>query len=224
MIVLVFDLDDTLYKELDFVMGGFRDTAKFLQNEYSLSKEKSFFLMKQELKNGRGKIFNNILKRYDIYNKTILNKCIKIYRTHNPRIKLYISAKKFLTKFTEFPIYIVTDGNKNVQKSKINALGLQKRIKFSYLTSNYGLKNSKPSTYCFSKICEREKVQPKNVIYIADDPSKDFVNLKKHGFKTIRVLTGKYKNRKFQKEFEADFTVKSLSDLSHKVIKELIGK
>lgn len=222
MTVIVFDLDDTLYNELDFVQSGFREVSSLLAKEFKISKQDSYKSMLKKLEKGRGKIFNDVLKEYNIYSKKMVRQCISVYRSHKPTIKMYKNAKECFKILKRFPVYIVTDGNKLVQKNKLKALRLEKKVKFSFITSNYGLVNSKPSPYCFFKICFLENTIPQNVIYIGDDPTKDFVKIKQNGFKTIRVLTGKYKNMKFTKKYEANFTIKSLSEISDKKIEEVI--
>lgn len=222
MTVIVFDLDDTLYEEIDFVKSGFDKVSKFLFKNYHISKDECYQNMINELGKGRGKIFDNTLKKYNIFTQKLLRQCISIYRLHKPKICLFDDAEKCLKQFNTFPMYIVTDGNKIVQKNKLQALKLEKIVKFSFITSNYGLKNSKPSTYCFLKICKLENTSPENIVYIGDDPSKDFVEIKKIGFKTIRVLTGKFKNKKYSNYYDADLTIKSLKELSVKKIIKLM--
>lgn len=85
------------------------------------------------------------------------------------------------------PLYIVTDGNKIVQNNKIEALNLRKHIKKDFITHRFGKKHSKPSTYCFEKIRKLENVNPEDIVYIGDNPNKDFVNIKELGFRTIRI-------------------------------------
>ena len=78
--------------------------------------------------------------------------------------------------------------------------------------------------YCFLKICEREKTTPDNVVYIADNVSKDFVGIKPLGFRTIHVLTGQYTNIKKTKEYQADVKVNSLDELTESFILKLFSK
>jgi putative hydrolase of the HAD superfamily len=85
------------------------------------------------------------------------------------------------------------------------------------------VKYSKPSTYCFHKILQWERANPKDLIYIGDNPKKDFVNLKKDGFRTIQVLTGEHKEVEVPLEYEADFRVYTLDDLSNKHLKSMFG-
>lgn len=211
--VLVFDLDDTLYEELTFVKSGFQAVADFLQERYGISAQPSLELMLQKLEDGRGRIFDDLLIHHGIYQKELVKKCIAVYRLHQPKISLYPEANACLKRLHNYPQYIVTDGNKLVQENKINALGLNQRVKFCYLTHRYGIKNAKPSPYCFQKICEREQVTPKEVVYIADNPYKDFVGIKPLGFKTIRVLTGQFREVKMSDQYEASVQIASLAKL-----------
>lgn len=219
--VLVFDLDDTLYEELTFVKSGFRAVARYLYEQYSIPVQSGMEFMIAKLSSGRGRIFDDLLLHYGIYKKALVRKCVSVYRLHQPEIKLYPEADACLERFRNYPLYIVTDGNKMVQANKIKALGLDKRVKFAYITHRYGIKNAKPSPYCFLKICEREKVTPKEVVYIADNPHKDFVGIKPLGFKTIRILQGQYKNIKLPVTHEADRIIQSLHEINEDLLNKL---
>ena len=219
--IIVFDLDEVLYDEKTYVISGFRTVSEFLEKDEAIPKKIIFEYLKRRLKNCRERIFNDLLDNFRIYSQKNLKKCISVYRTHTPKIKLYSDAKDCLKRLKNYPLYIVTDGNKIVQKNKIKALNLENHIKKTILTSNYGLRNSKPSTFCFQKICDMEKTSPTNLVYIGDDPHKDFVGLKREGFKTIRLFKGRFKNERLSKEFEADYKIKSLKEINEEFIKKI---
>ena len=219
--IIVFDLDEVLYDEKTYVISGFRTVSEFLEKDEAIPKKIIFEYLKRRLKNGRERIFNDLLDNFRIYNQKNLKKCISVYRTHTPKIKLYSDAKDCLKRLKNYPLYIVTDGNKIVQKNKIKALNLENHIKKIILTSNYELRNSEPSTFCFQKICDMEKTSPTNLVYIGDDPHKDFVGLKREGFKTIRLFKGRFKNERLSKEFEADYKIKSLKEINEEFIKKI---
>lgn len=221
--ILVFDLDDTLYEELTYVKSGFRAVANYLNEHYSIPTQTGLEFMLGKLSSGRGRIFNDLLTEYGIYKKELVSKCVSIYRLHQPNITLSPEADACLKRLHSYPQYIVTDGNKLVQQNKIQALGLDRRVKFCYITHRYGIKNAKPSPYCFMKICEREKVAPKEVVYIADNPNKDFVGIKPFGFRTIRILQGSYKDLSLTSEYEAEQQIRSLDELTQEFIKRLTG-
>lgn len=220
--VLVFDLDDTLYDEITFVHSGFKAVANFLNQRYGINTFESYQFMISDLaRNGRGQVFNNVLREYNLENKGNIMKCLTVYRVHLPDITLSADANTCLNCFASLNKYIVTDGNKVVQHNKIKALGLYSRVKKCFITHRYGVVHSKPSPYCFLKICEIEKTATSKVVYIGDNPKKDFVNIKPLGFKTIRILKGEYKNLQVDKKYDAEYKIKSLEEINEDFLRKL---
>jgi putative hydrolase of the HAD superfamily len=220
--ILIFDLDDTLYEELDFVRSGFRKVADYLANARGISEDEIYTRLCFYLQKGRESIFDQVLKEYNIFSKILVRKCLTIYRTHQPDISLYPDSRRCLERFPDVPKYIVTDGNKLVQKNKINALGLDKFIKFSYITHRYGIKHSKPSGYVFQKICKREDTEPGMMLYIGDNPMKDFVGIKSLGIKTVRIIRGNYKEIRLDDSFEAERNIHSFDEITTDLLNSLL--
>ena len=219
--VIVFDLDGTLYDELTYVQSGFRAVAGYLEDTHRISTTSSFSFMMQKLSGGRGRIFDDLLTEFGVYSKKNVQKCLSVYHCHRPEIRLSGEADACLERFAKFPLYVVTDGNKLVQENKLRALGVPPRVKFCYITHRYGIKNAKPSPYCFIKICERERVSPQDVVYIGDNPHKDFVGIKPLGFRTIRVCQGQYKDIVKSHEYEAEYKIKSLVELDEGLLQAI---
>ena len=219
--VIVFDLDDTLYDEIEYVKSCFKEVSNYFSYKFKIDKNLIYNYMIQDLEtNGRGKIFDNMLENFKIYSKENIKKAILVYRTHKPNIVLPQESIEVLSYYNslKIPIYIVTDGNKIVQNRKIEALGVRKKKKKDFITHRYGLKHSKPSTYCFEKIAKLEKVEYKDIVYIGDNPNKDFVNIKKLGFRTIRVLKGMFSNSNKETKFEAELNILSLVELKNIIL------
>lgn len=219
--VLVFDLDDTIYDERSFVYSGFNAVADFISNRYGINKNTFANDLIHELQNGRGNIFDTILKNYDLFSKKSVKECISVYRRHQPAIQLYDDAIECFQRFKNINKYIVTDGNKYVQQNKINALNIESYFSFCFITRRYGIKNEKPSPYCFQKICEIEAISPDKVIYIGDNPVKDFIGIKPLGFKTIRIMKGDHCNVMKPSEYEAHIQINSLSELTPQLLNKL---
>lgn len=218
--ILVFDLDDTLYPEITYVRSGFNQVSIFLNNNFGLDKESTYFKMLDLLKkNGRGHIFNSILQIHGIHTQKNLLKCISIYRKHSPEINLYKDAQRCINKFKDYKKFIITDGNIVVQRKKIISLKLTEHFEKIIPTYQYGLSFSKPSTKCFKKILNYEKIKPYDMVYIGDNPHKDFINIKKIGINTVRVKRGAYKNIVLDNNHEADYTIKNLDQISKKMIR-----
>jgi len=213
--ILVFDLDDTLYDEKQFVYSGFLEVANWISEMSKTSSNVIYESMVKDLSvNGRGEVFNNALKKYFHITKKNIKKCISIYRLHKPRINLEKDVVDLLMELGKtYKLYIVTDGNKIVQNNKIKYLGVEKYIKKAFITYRYGLTASKPSLKCFEIIKNIEKINWQELVYIGDNPNKDFVNLNKVNAITIRVLQGDYANIEVTNEYDAKFKIDKLTDL-----------
>lgn len=222
--VLVFDLDNTLYDEITYVWSGFRAVSRYLQETYGVPFEDSYQFMQERLGAGRGKIFDDLLLRYNLYRKKNVSACLGVYRRHHPEIRVDRDGDDCLNRFKEYPLYIVTDGNRMVQWNKLKALGLVERVRHCYATHCYGRQYAKPSPYCFLKICEREKRPPEEIFYLGDNPEKDFVGLKPLGFKTIRVLKGEHRTLRKPDLYEADYEIHSLTELTPELLHRLMTK
>lgn len=222
--VLVFDLDDTLFDETTYVKSGFEAVAQYLSIKNQLDFNTILEVMNSVLeKKGRGHVFDDTLIKFNLYTKKEVRKCLSVYRLHEPKIELWPEAKSCLERFKDYPLYIVTDGNKIVQHKKILALGLENKVKKYFISYRHGLKHSKPSPYCFLKIAQLEKRDHDNIVYIGDNVNKDFVGIKPLGFKTIRVMTGQHAGLSKAQEFEADYTINSLNELTPQLLSKIYG-
>ena len=63
--VLIFDLDDTLYNEMSYVKSGFNAVAFHLSYLFKIRQESIFNKLLKVLKeNGRGKVFNIVCAHF----------------------------------------------------------------------------------------------------------------------------------------------------------------
>jgi len=219
--VPIFDLDDTLYSERSFVESGFEAVASRLANDHRWPLEESMNYMLSTLElEGRGKVFNRLLQKHNCETAKNVRQCVDTYRKHVPNIRLNRDAD-FILKFFSNKSYLVTDGHKLVQSRKVNALGLESRLKKIFITHRYGLQHAKPSVHCFDLIRKHEKCAWQDMFYVGDNPAKDFVNLNPLGVKTIRILTGEHANVDAKKGFEAKYIIHSLNELPN-LLKEIM--
>jgi len=218
--VLIFDLDDTLYDELTFVKSGFAAVANYLASSFKINPTRAIdFMMCSLISDGRGNIFDKLLMTNGIYSKKTVHKCITVYRLHKPRIKLESSVPDLLKSLKQkYELYLITDGNKIVQRNKIESLGLDIYFKKCFITHQYGVSKAKPSIYCFELIKKKENCSWNEMVYVGDNPNKDFINIKTKGVLTLRVLTGSYKSVKLSNKHEALRSINEISDL-RKILK-----
>ena len=214
--VLIFDLDDTLYDELSYVKSGLRAVSHFGELAFGWNPEESIaFMEAQLLLRGRGAIFDEWLRSHGHYSAARVSKCVKVYRHHQPLISLFPSAARVLARYKEFlPIYLVTDGHKIVQQKKIEALGISSTFRRVIITHRFGIRHAKPSLYCFDLIRRKERCEWSQLVYVGDNPSKDFVSLNAAGSKTVRVRTGPNASALARPGYDALESIQDLSGLS----------
>ena len=217
MKIIAFDLDDTLYNEIDFVQSGFRVVAQYTAKKYGLDKNKIYSFLTKTLKlNGRAKIFDVMLKKYGIYDKKTVAKLVAVYRSHKPEIKLAKNTKKTLKNLkNRYKLALITDGNKNVQRNKVYALKLNDLLDFIVYTDDYGPSGKKPNVISFKKVLKELDGKPEEMIYIGDNPEKDFIGAKKIGIKTIQIYRDKVAKNNFPEEFTANYSIKKIEELEN---------
>lgn len=219
--IVILDLDDTLYEELSYVKSGFKEVAKMLEEECSIPFEECFQKMCSYLPNNRGKIFDEVLIQFGCFSPRLVTQCLDVYRNHTPSLELYVDVIHFILRFHELKKYVVTDGNPKVQRAKIQALKLKQYNIFYYLTHIWGVEFEKPHPLAFQKICEREQIQPNQAVYIGDNQTKDFVGIKPLGFKTVQILRGNYKNLNLPLEYKAHRTINSFDEITNDFLQTL---
>ncbi len=211
--IIVFDLDDTLYDERTYVMSGFAAVAGMLHDRFDWPEAASLGFMKRELQaHGRGAVFDRLLEKHGALSRDLVQACVRTYRHHRPAIQLYPAALRVLRKL-DGPLYLVTDGHKIAQQRKVEALGLERRFRKCFITHRYGVKNAKPSPHCFALIAKLERVGWSDLVYVGDNPAKDFVGLTPLGAHTVRVLTGQHKGVIARPGFDARHTIPDLRRL-----------
>lgn len=205
----IFDLDDTLYDELTFVRSGFRAVSDWGWTRFGDNPRETFAQLVRTLEQeGRGRVFDRW-----IAGRGSVVEAVKVYRHHSPRIELWPTARRTLDRLAGHALYLVTDGHKVVQAKKVEALGIASRFRHAFLTHRYGLSAAKPSVRCFELIRKRERCEWNDLVYVGDNPVKDFVNLNPLGVRTVRVLTGQHRDVVARRGFDARHRISSLDEL-----------
>jgi len=191
---VVFDLDDTLYDEIEYCKSGFDAVAEFLTNQSEAPSAEasriSAVLWEQFTTGNRTKTFNAALDELDMsYNDKLIGELIEVYRNHSPKITLPQDSRDVLCELsTKYTLALLTDGFLPAQKLKVQALGIEKYFKLIVYTEQLGRDCWKPSPAGFEKITQTLKVEPENMAYIADNEKKDFIAPNKLGFLTIQII------------------------------------
>ena len=213
--LVIFDLDDTLYNEKNFVFAGFKEVCKYLSKKYNKNVDTLYIDTINILEQyGRGRVFNRLCEIHN-FNEDI-KKLIKIYRETKPELRLYEDAKEILSFINKkYKTGIITDGMAKVQWNKIRSLNLEKKIDKIIVTDDYGKESWKPSIRPFEIILDYFSIKSQESIYIGDNPNKDFIPCRKLGIHSVRIIReeGDYMKARLDKKYEADYNIKSLLQL-----------
>ncbi|MDD2497430.1 MAG: HAD family hydrolase [Desulfitobacteriaceae bacterium] len=210
--IAVFDLDDTLYPEARFVRSGFAAVDRWVLA--NLGQEGFYDTAIKLFDEGkRGDIFNQAAKHLNLgSSKLLIEKLVGVYREHLPSIQLYDDAKWILENLKGVKLALITDGYLDVQKKKVQALGLEKFFELIIFSDQYGRECWKPSLVPFQKVMEYFRCTGEDCVYIGDNPEKDFAAPNVLGWDTVQVKRkeGQCTNRVMDPPYQAKKVVDSL--------------
>ena len=185
---IVFDIDDTLYLERDYVKSGFEAVGAHLQDSLQLTgfAETAWRLFEAGV---RGQTFDRALCELGLVpSGAIIREAVRVYREHEPQIEMLEDARELIQYLASRGIGmgVITDGPAASQRAKASALGLDRSIRSAIFTDELGPGNAKPNPMSF-ELMARLLGKPDRLAYIADNPAKDFAAPSSLGWSTVRV-------------------------------------
>lgn len=212
---VIFDLDDTLISEREYIQSGFKVISNVISNYYPFGKENLYKLLVNLFNEDNKNVFNRFLNKLQInYTSADIEYLIKIYRNHSPSINLYkdVIPTLFILRNRGYKLGIISDGFKESQRKKISAVGLEKYFEKIILTDELGREFWKPNEKPFKLMAESFDIDYKDLIYIGDNEAKDFIAPNKLGMKTVKILRKNriYKDSSNLADARAQYTISSL--------------
>ena len=166
---VVFDLDDTLYDEIEYCKGGFKAVAEFISKMPGAPTAENIFnaLWEQFASGNRRKTFDSVLDELGIsYDDKFIEELINVYRSHTPNLRLPQDSRDVLTELrAKYTLALITDGFLPGQKLKVQSLGIEKFFNCIVYTEKLGREFWKPSPAGFEKIIH---VRGKNHVTFRD--------------------------------------------------------
>lgn len=164
---VIFDLDDTLYSEKQYVHSGFKAVADYLNDDDAEQKLWGYF------EAGLPAI-DALLDEMNIPEKK--EACLDAYREHNPAITPYDGVAELIRSLKKQGkrVGIITDGRVSGQRKKISALGLNKIVDDIIITDELGgTQFRKPNDISFRIMQRRWEIPFEKLVYIGDNVAKD---------------------------------------------------
>ena len=183
---VVVDVDDTLYLEREYVRSGFRAVDVWCVEQLNVSGvgERAWNLFEQGV---RGTTLTDAaIDAGIVLDRVLKERLVQIYREHEPDILMLVDASSLISQIRDrAQIAVITDGPRESQRAKCRALGLFDIADPVVITAEHGLRKPDPEVF---RIVERQwSMRTDQLIYIADNPKKDFLAPLALGWHCIRV-------------------------------------
>lgn len=181
--VVLFDLDDTLYKEIDFLCSAYRNISTEIEQRFTVHQ-----VYEQMIRDYRDHqdVFLQVIDRIGggLDKSYLLDR----YRSHIPQIRLDHETLLCLSalKDRNIPMGLITDGRSVTQRNKIRALGLHTWIEDTNIIISEEFGSEKPSERNYRYF--EERYPDCHFWYVGDNLRKDFVTPNRLGWQTICLL------------------------------------
>ena len=185
MKVICFDLDDTLYKEIDYLKSAYQEICERIHSVTSIENRLACEDLVEAYYRGEN-VFEYVNRscHIDLPIETYLN----WYRLHEPQLKLSEAVESVLSFFQEkqWIIGLITDGRSITQRNKIKALSLSRFIDNSNILISEEFGSEKPNLKNY--LYFQEKYPLSSYYYIGDNPKKDFITPNQLGWTKIGLI------------------------------------
>lgn len=188
----VFDLDDTLCYEAEYVASARREIARRIEARFpdsGLDCEAMMAIMARHPFHGPGAFdaLHAALPPHVGAEATVLW-MRRVYRSHIPDISLRPEVEATLATLRSrgATLGVITDGRVETQSLKIYSLGILRFVERSRVSVSEAVGAEKYSPRPFVRM---EQLMPEctHRVYVGDNPSKDFLHPKSMGWTTVRV-------------------------------------
>jgi len=178
----VFDLDDTLYQEIDFLRSAYKHIAASLRPAIKVPVYEEMI----ERYHRKENVFRWIIETYkDQLGEKDLAWLTSSYREHIPEIRLSAETAAFIEQVKNYRIRtgLITDGRSVTQRNKLTALGIIDLFNDIIISEEFGSEKPDERNYRYFV----SKYPNADFYYFGDNTTKDFITPARLGWITICV-------------------------------------
>ena len=190
MKVICFDLDDTFYKEIDYLKSAYREIAEYAAGQCTGCSDsvnilaiKAYDRMLDAYREGQN-AFEELNKFLGL--ELPVSDYLYIYRNHKPKIVLSEDVVQTLDALKAEDVHIgfITDGRSVQQRNKIEALGLGRWIDEKDMVISEEFGSEKPALANYEFFMKRYP-ECHDFTYVGDNLKKDFIAPNALGWQTV---------------------------------------
>jgi len=213
--MILFDLDDTLYPEKQYIYQGFKEVAKYLNKKHGLDLYRSYYELLSIFKSGSKKVFDDFLSCQNTGETSAV--LVDIYRRAPRKLSLYPDVTKGLNeiKKSNHKLILITNGRAESQRQKLEQLCLAYYFDEIFILDEYGQEFWKPSTLIFQSIYKKYGGEIKDYMLVGN-AEEDFEFSKNLGIRFVYIQRRNQVRKLPIKSFFKDdnfYRIKTLDDI-----------
>lgn len=218
---VVFDIDDTLYLERDYVRSGFAAVGDLLRRDHGIegAADRAWRLF---VDGHRGSTFDVVVDEHDLSPELVVD-LISCYRSHRPAITPCADSVMAVARLRQVArLAVISDGPIESQRAKAEVLGIDEWSQATVLTAELGEGRSKPAKDPFVEV-QRRIPGAVWYAYVGDNPLKDFVAPRQLGWRTVRVRRPGSLHEQIENGDDVDTEITDLAGLEAALAANEIG-
>jgi len=173
--LFVFDLDDTLYRETEFLFSAYGEMANYVASRNGGNAEQyKSYLCKSFVEDGRGRLFDKFIANFHLDEVVNVGSLLHIMREHKCELHLFPQAKLLLNYLLEAgkQVFILTNGNVEQQQNKVEGLSLPRLYpQIGVIYSN--AIEPKPSPKGLEQILSQTGISKHRSVFIGDSSTDE---------------------------------------------------
>jgi putative hydrolase of the HAD superfamily len=219
---VIFDLDDTLYPERQWALGGFAAAGDYAERTWGVAGLADRLVSLLDAGHLGAAFALALRDTKPDHTDADVKAIMTAFGAHRPDLALFEDAARALDRFSTLSLGLITDGHDRTQAKKIEALGIAPRFASIVLTGSLGPDRAfhKPHPRAFELTEAKLRGTPADrFIYVGDNPAKDFVAPNALGWRTVLIDRPAHRATRIHKLVEAPpggaphKTISSLDDL-----------
>jgi len=190
MQAVVFDLDDTLYAERDYVRSGYRAAAEHIRHTTGRTEPFEDWLWRRFEAGRAGGAFDALDEHFSLgLGEPGVGELVRVYREHSPAIEPRPGAIDVLRRLSErYRLGLLSDGYLPAQRLKLDAVGIEPLLGAVVFTEELGRAYWKPAPEGYVAVRDALGAADEACAYVGDNPAKDFVAPNRMGWLTVQLV------------------------------------
>jgi len=187
---VVFDLDDTLYPEREYVRSGYRAVGEYLRRQTGRTEAFEDWLWRRFESGRAGGAFDAMDEHFSLgLGSDDIVELVGVYRQHRPDIEPRPGAVELLRRLGKTrKLGLLSDGFLPAQRLKLEALGIEVLLDAAVLTEEMGRQFWKPAPEGYQAVRDMLGAADEACAYVGDNPGKDFVTPNRMGWLTVQLV------------------------------------